>query len=245
MGLKLKPRKCKSLSIKAGKSVEIGFSLGASLIGLILHDAHHHFLEGIYSFACSSSTVASVVKVKISTQLKNIDDLLVRNEYKVRIYSDYYLGSLRYLFSVPDLNKAQIKDLEDLSHRYLKKWLGLPRGATWALVNDSHGLGLKSISHFYLESRALMLSNIRFFSNGRVRHALDSKERREVTWSRKFSPAIYTKGLIEEVVTPIVNAEDSLTVGNTLDDSRDSWSSLEVDRLLSPIPLHYADPRPI
>ena len=149
MGLKLKPRKCKSLSIKAGKSVEIGFFLGDAAIGSILHDSYHKFLGGIYTFACSPSAVASVVKRKIQSQLENIDKLLVRNEYKVRIYSEYFLGSLRFLFSVHDLHKRQINELEALSYSYLKKWLGLPRGASWALVHDSHGLNIKSMSHMY------------------------------------------------------------------------------------------------
>ena len=203
MGLKLKPRKCKSLSIKAGKSVEIGFVLGDSPIGSILHDAYHKFLGGIYTFSCSSSVSASVVKAKIHSQLENIDKLLVRNEYKVRIYADYYLSSLRFLFSIHDLHKRQINDLENLTHSFLKKWMGLPRGASQALVHDYHGLNVKSISHLYLESRSLTLSTIRFFSDGRVHHALDSKEACEDEWRRKFSPAIYAKGLIEEVVTPV------------------------------------------
>ena len=38
MGLKLKPAKCRSLSIKAGKSQEEVFSLGESEIASILHD---------------------------------------------------------------------------------------------------------------------------------------------------------------------------------------------------------------
>ena len=78
----------------------------------------------------------------------------------------------------------------------------LNKGGTWALVHDSHGLDIKSIRHFYLESRTLSLSNIRFYSDENVRHALDSKEAREGEWSRKFSPATYAKGLIEEVAPP-------------------------------------------
>ena len=235
MGLKLKPRKCKSLSIKAGKSVEVGFTLGDSMIGSILHDSFHKFLGGIFTFNYSPSAVASVVKAKIRSQLENVDRLLVRNEYKVRIYADYFLGSLRFLFSVHDLNKRQIDDLEALTHTFLKKWLGLPRGASWALVHDSHGLNVKSIAHLYYESRSLTLANIRFFSDGRVRHALDTKEAREGGWRRKFSSAMYAKGLIEEVVTPLVSAESSLTVNDPLDSSRSSWSSLDIDGILSPL----------
>ena len=65
------------------------------------------------------------------------------------------------------------------------------------------------MSHLYLESRSLTLSNIRFFSDGRVRHALDTKEAREEGWRRKFSSAMYAKGLIEDVVTPVVSDESS------------------------------------
>ena len=232
----------KSLSIKAGKSVEIGFSLGDSVIGSILHDAYHKFLGGIYTFSCTSSAVATVVKDKMRSQLDNIDRLLIRNEYKARIYVDYFLGSLRFLFSVHDLHKCQIDDLEALTHVYLKKWLGLPRGASWALIHDFHGMNVKSISHLYLESRSLTLSNIRFFSDGRVRHALDLKEEREEEWRRKFSPAIYAKGLLQEVVTPIETVENPLTLGNTLDSSHGNWSSLDVEGILSPLPPRSVQP---
>ena len=102
--------------------------------------------------------------------------------------------------------------------------------------HDSHGLNVKSITHLYLESRSLTLSKIRFFSDGQVRHALDSKEQREDGWRRKFSSAIYAKGLIEEVVTPVTNVENTLTASAGLDSSQSSWSSLELDGLLSPQP---------
>ncbi len=46
MGLKLKPRKCRSLSIRAGKSEEIAFVLGESEIASILHDKYYKFLGG-------------------------------------------------------------------------------------------------------------------------------------------------------------------------------------------------------
>ena len=120
----------------------------------------------------------------------------------------------------------------------------MPQGASWALVHDCHGLNIKSISHLYLEARSLTLSHIRFFSDGRVRHALDSKENREDKWRRKFSSAIYTKGLIGEVVTPSVNDENVLTLNNTLDDSRGSWSSLEIEGPLTPLSPPAPPPHP-
>ena len=151
MGLKLKPRKCRSLSVKAGKSVELVFSIGEAQIASILHDRCHKFLGGIYTFDFASTSIVAVIRDKLSGQLKNIDNLLVRSEYKARIYADYLL------------NRSQLNDLESLTHSYLKRWLGLPRGASWALVHDSHGMNVKSVTHLYEESRAFSLSNIQFF----------------------------------------------------------------------------------
>ena len=144
------------------------------------------------------------------------------------MYSEYFLGANRFILSIHDLTRSQIADLESLTHTYLKRWLGLPRGASWALVHDIHGLNIKSIEHLYKESRSLTLSNIRFYSDSRIRHALDSKEEREGKWCRKFSSSTFVKGLIEEVVTPVVG-QPVLTLDNNLDDSSGSWSSLELE----------------
>ena len=235
MGLKLKPRKCRSLTIRAGKSEEVVFSLGDSEIMSILRDKYHKFLGGFYTFHFTASSVAAVIKERVSDQLKNLDSTLVRNEYKVRMYSEYLLSACRFHFSIHDLSKSQLSELEGLTHGYLKRWLGLPRGASWALVHDVHGLNIKSIDHLYRESRLLNLSNIRFFSDSRVRHALDCKEERESKWCRKFSSAVYAKGFIAEVVTPFVQQPVS-NIDQSLDVSLNSWSSLELDEPDPPPP---------
>ena len=61
-----------------------------------------------------------------------------------------------------------------------------------------------------------------------MRHALDAKEKREESWCRKFSSAVYAKEIIDEVVPPVANLAPVLTAGN-LDGSLGSWSSLELD----------------
>ena len=134
------------------------------------------------------------------------------------------------------MHTSQLKALDDLTHRFFKKWLGLPQCASWALIHDSHGLNVKSIAHLYKESRALNLSKIRFFSDERVKHALDSKEEREGKWRRKFSSAIYTKGLLQDVVGPVNSEQDVLTITNAMDVSQSSWDSLDLEGILSPIP---------
>ena len=54
----------------------------------------------------------------------------------------------------------------------------------------------------YREARAISICSIRAFSDGRVFHALDTKEAREATWSRKFLSTIYSKELCDTVLPP-------------------------------------------
>ena len=96
----------------------------------------------------------------------------------------------------------------------------MPNGASWALIHDAHGLDIKSISHLYMESRALSLSKIKLFGDERVCHALDCKEEREGKWCRKFSSATYVKGLIDEVVLQVAPESVNSVVQN-LDQSLD------------------------
>ena len=209
MGLKLKPSKCKSLSIRAGKSEGVEFQLGADVISSIIHDTSHKFLGGHYTFASSGTAVAGIIFDKFKRGMENIDSLLLLDEYKVRIYSEYFLGANRFILSIHDLNLSQLRQVEELTHRYLKRWLGMPQSGSWAMVHDKHGMAIKSITHLYREARSLNLAGIRLFGDPRVRHALDSKETREAAWSRKFSSAVDTRNLINDLVVnnpPLPNA---------------------------------------
>ena len=67
------------------------------MISSILHDKYHKFLGGFYTFQFSASSIAAVIKERVGDQLKNLDAALIRSEYKVRVYSDYLLGSWRFL----------------------------------------------------------------------------------------------------------------------------------------------------
>ena len=126
--------------------------------------------------------------------------MLIRDELKVRIYSEYFLGSNRFLLSVHDLNTSQLAVLDNLVHSFLKKWLGMPQSGSWCLVHDRHGLNIKSFSHFYKEARVFSLANIRVFGDSRVRHALTSKETREEKWSRKFSSAVLSREICHNIL---------------------------------------------
>ena len=142
MCLKLKPRKCKSLSICSGKSSNIEFNLGTNTLNSIMHEICHKFLGGLYTFENTPKSKASIIYDVFNDGLVNIDDLLIRNELKVKIYSEYFIGSKRFLFSIHDLNTSQINQIESLTHSYIKKWLGIPRSGSWCLVHEIHGLNI-------------------------------------------------------------------------------------------------------
>ena len=76
-----------------------------------------------------------------------------------------------------------------------------------------------------------------------MQHALDAKEEREGEWCQKFSSAVFVKGLIAEVVPPVVQ-EPVLTIGENLDDSLGSWSSLELDEVAAAAPPPPPPPPP-
>jgi hypothetical protein len=82
-GLVLKPRKCKSLSIKAGCSAAEEFKLGDYTMASIRDDPYIQFLGAYITY--KGKGVPGLIKGKMESWLENIDKCLVRDERKVRI----------------------------------------------------------------------------------------------------------------------------------------------------------------
>ena len=123
------------------------------VISSIINDTSHKFLGGHYTFASSGTSMAGIILDKFKRGVENIDSLLLCDEYKVRIYSEYFLRANRFILSIHDLNLSQLRQVEELTHRYLKKWLGMPQSGSWAMVHDNHGmarsLNLAAITLFF------------------------------------------------------------------------------------------------
>jgi hypothetical protein len=53
---------------------------------------------------------------------------------RASLYKEYFLLANRFILLIHDLTKADLKKLDDLTHRYLKSWLGMPQSAStfWA-----------------------------------------------------------------------------------------------------------------
>ena len=198
LGLKLKPRKCRSLSISRGTPIELHFNLEGSDIQT-LYENDFKFLGSLVTFKNTTSDVFQYVTGLITTGIENIDRSLVRDEYKLKIYSEYFLQSIRFHLTVNDMSDTQLKSLDSLTNRYLKKWSGLARPATLAFIHMPQFLNVMSISDLYLQSHALSYAKARFHSDPNVIACLDSALDRESKWTGKKSTIVKCNELWSEV----------------------------------------------
>jgi hypothetical protein len=53
----------------------------------------------------------------------------------VRIYKEKICPANHFILSIHDLTKTDLKKLDDLTHRYLKSWLGMPHGCEKCLAS--------------------------------------------------------------------------------------------------------------
>jgi hypothetical protein len=153
MILVLKPRKCKLLSIKAGCSAAELFRLGDYTMASIRDDPYMKFLSDYITY--KGKGVAGLIYKKLERGLKNINDCLVRDKHKVRLYKEYFLPVNCSILLIHDLTKTDLGDLDTLTNRYLKSWLGMPLSGTLTPIHSGLGMDVKSVSHVYKEIRSL------------------------------------------------------------------------------------------
>ena len=219
MGLKLKPSKCRSLSIVSGKPTPVKFQLEEDIIPT-LEEEPHKFLGSLVSFDNSSSDVYNYLENKIKTGLENIDKSLVRNEYKLKIYSEYFLPSLRFHLTVNDTCSTHLQRLDALTDRFVKKWSGIPHPGTLAFIHMAKGLNIKSISTLYAECHTSAYISSREKGDAKVNICLDSKLERESAWTRKISQTVRS----EQILDSINEEHQDLTLKQKQKKAKDSIS---------------------
>ena len=128
-GLRIKPSKCRSLSLSSGKYVDVEFRVGEDQIYSVGNEIHK-FLGAVITKNLASSDIHEYLSNKIEKCLENIDSSAIRNELKVKVYTRYILPYLRFDLTVNDMTHTHCKSLDSLTNRYLKKWCGLPRPGT-------------------------------------------------------------------------------------------------------------------
>ena len=187
MGLQIKSRKCRSLSILSGKPAVVDFFIGNDKIKSV-HDDPVKFLGSHITFSMKTTEIYEILHGKLNTILANIDQLNIRNEYKLKILTAYGLPSMRYMLTVHDLHNTHLGLLDKLLDKHIKKWLGIPcQGANIAIVHAPAGLDIPTISELYRTCHCLAYSRSKCKGDEVVVHALNQRLMRESTWTRKSS----------------------------------------------------------
>ena len=224
MGLKLKPSKCRSLSIVSGSSEEIFFEIDGNKVET-LTSKHHKFLGSTISFTGKQRDILEVVEEHFLSKLQNIDKLAVRDEYKVKIYSDYLLPSSRFILTVHNLTSSSLDHLDAVTRRFLKKWLHLPPCATVPILHSKEILNIKSIRHLYQESHACSYISTRLKGDEKVNIALDSQLEREETWVRKQSTIVDSENIRQRVGTEELQSAKKNTKKIIEDEFQQQWNN--------------------
>ena len=170
MGMKLKPSKCRSFSISAGKPKVEPFHIGDSYVPSI-RDEEQKFLGRLLFFSGKSEETYTHIKNIFTKGIENIEKALVRNEYKLWIYANYLLPSKRFLLTIHTLTQTQLKTLDTMTDKALKKWIGVPRSATNVVIHMKQSLDIKSISQMYTETHTVSHTRTRLKGDTAVNNA--------------------------------------------------------------------------
>ena len=141
----------------------------------------------------------------LSTKLSNLDEVSVRNEYKITTYGRYLLPSLRYHLSIHNIHQTHLDQLDMVANRYLKKWAGIPaRGCTNLSLFHPYLLGLKTPSQLYLEGHTGNYVSSKVKADRNVSLALQSQLSRESQWVGKSSTLVQCQTIFEKISEEIM-----------------------------------------
>ena len=160
LDLSFKPSKCVSYLFDGSQHNRQGIELSGGITKSIT-EGGTKFLGK--SLEVSLSATKSVANKKMCNLLSNLlsttDVLPIRGEYKLWLYRNYIISLLCFHLSVDAVTKGAVTKMENMATRYLKKWLGLPRSATRAVLYYP-GMCCPSISQVSRQARLSLLSCI-------------------------------------------------------------------------------------
>jgi hypothetical protein len=103
------------------------------------------------------------------------------------------LPTNRFILSIHDLTKTDLKNLDDLMHRYFKSWLGMPQ--------SGFGMDVKSGSHLYKESRPLDIVRALMRGDITVQTTVRAKVQREQEWTRKSAISVCAAEIVGTILS--------------------------------------------
>ena len=184
MGMRLKPSKCRSLSISSGKAKDEPFFIGDYKVPSI-KDEEQKFLGRVLFFSGKSEETFKLIKDTLIEALERVEASLIRPEYKLWILKNYLIPSKRFLLTVHTLPVTHLKKLDTLVDKWTKQWAGVPRSATNAVLHMKEGLDIPSISEMYTEAHNTSHARTRLQGDMVINHVIDHTLQREAAYSRK------------------------------------------------------------
>ena len=148
------------------------------------------FWERLFFYSGKSAETLEYIKLVITDKLGHIENSMVRPEYKMWIYQNYFLPSIRFLLTVHEITQTHLTVLDTICNKSIKKWTGVPRGGTNLLFHMHEGLGLHTIKSLYEETHALNHTSMRLKGDHLVNAALDNALSRESNFVRKGSSVV-------------------------------------------------------
>jgi len=197
MGLKVKPAKCRSFSICAGKPTSIIFNIDSHQVPSIETDEQKFLGQKIF-FTDKEKDRLAYLKVLLEEKLTNIDKVLIRSEYKLAIYSRYLLPSLQFILTVHSLTKTSLDQLDNLTEKFLKKWTGLPPCATRVIIHYKKTLNIPTITDTYIKGHSRAYFSTWVKGDERTDAAMNNKVTREVQNKKPLKLAALTKARVTE-----------------------------------------------
>ena len=91
-----------------------------------IQDEEQKFLGKIILYSGKSCETIEYFKKIFSEKLNNINNMVIRDEYKMWIYKFYFLPSMRFLLTVHEITQTHLLQLDTISNKFMKKWTGIP-----------------------------------------------------------------------------------------------------------------------
>ena len=88
-----------------------------------------------------------------------------------------------------------------MADQYLKKWAGLPRCATNAILHLDTAMDIKKISTLYLEAHATTHSSTRLKGDSSVNLAIENRLARESLFVRKQSVTVQSERIYKTALS--------------------------------------------
>jgi hypothetical protein len=114
------------------------------------------------------------------------------------------LPANRFILSIHDLTKTDLKKLDDLTHRYLKSWLGMPQSGSFLPVHSGLGMDVKSVSHLYKESRSLEIVRALVQGDNIVQTTVRAKVQHEQGWTRVSAISVRAAETVLSSMEPVI-----------------------------------------